>query len=141
MKTLHVAVHDKVAIYQQRDGFIVCGNSDYKIQFAFDSEWDAYAEKTARFVWGGKYIDVEFTGDVCSVPIGHNTRDIKVGVYAGDLRTTTSATIRCERSILCEESKPSPENDKNYANEAKEKMLKLSDYIKDFLAENIMYLR
>lgn len=120
MKTLHIAVHDKVAIYQQRDGFIVCGNSDYNIQFTFDSEWDINAEKTARFVWGGKYTDVTFTGDICPVPIVHNTRDIKVGVYAGDLSTTTSATIRCERSILCEESMPSPENDKNYANEAKE---------------------
>lgn len=84
---------------------IVCGNSGYTIDFTFDQEWEAYAAKTARFVYAhdgkAKYHDVVFTGTTVEVPILSNVREVMVGVYAGDLRTTTPARIRCERSILC----------------------------------------
>ena len=43
-----------------------------------------------------------------------------MGVYAGDLNTTTPATIGCKTSILCSSATPSTENDRKYANEAKE---------------------
>lgn len=120
MKILHVNIANKIATYQKRDGDIVCGNSDYQIQFTFDSEWDAYEEKTARFIWNGHFIDVDFTGDTCDVPIVQNTDKVKIGVYAGQLSTTTSASIGCKPSILCEGAGPSEENDHYYANEAKE---------------------
>ena len=118
-KILHISVVDKIATYQRRDGDIVCGNSDYQIHFTFDQEWESHTEKTARFVWGGHYYDVPFTGDTCDVPILHNTKSVKVGVYAGDLSTTTPATIHAKRSILCSGSTPSPEDDRDYASEAK----------------------
>ena len=101
MKTLHISVADKIATYQARDGEIVCGNSDYQIQFAFDSEWDSYTAKTAVFKWNFQYIEVPFTGDTCAVPIIRNATSITVGVYAGDLCTTTEATIGTKRSVLC----------------------------------------
>lgn len=119
-RTLNITVADKVATYRSRDGYIVCGNSDYVIQFAFDSDWDAHTEKTARFVLNGQFVDVDFTGTECSVPIITNVSQVEVGVYAGDLCTTTPAIIECKKSILCEEAEPSVENDKSYANEAKE---------------------
>lgn len=117
---LHVDVAKKIATYQKRDGCIVCRNRDYKIKFSFDSEWNEYTEKTARFIWGGHHTDVDFTGDVCDVPELYDTTEVEVGVYAGDLKTTTSALIGCHRSILCKGTTPSQENDRNYANEAKE---------------------
>ena len=117
---LHVCVSDKIAVYQKRDGDIVCGNSDYKIKFTFDSEWDEHTTKTARFVWNGDYTDVDFTGDTCDVPIIHGTDEVKVGVYAGDLSTTTPASIGCKRSILCESASKSAGNNREYVNEAKE---------------------
>lgn len=80
---------------------IVCGNSGYKISFDFDAEWDAYEVKTARFIWNGKRADVVFSGNVCSVPIITNAYMCAVGVYAGDLCTTTPAKIGCDKSILC----------------------------------------
>lgn len=125
MKTLHVSVVDKVAAYQQRDGDIVCGNSDYQIQFTFDSEWDAYPKKTARFIWNGRYYDVDFSGDICSVPVINNARYVTIGVYAKEvddsaprLETTTSADIPCRPSILCVDSTPHPETGQNYTTEA-----------------------
>lgn len=117
---LHIDVANKVATCRKRDGNIVCGNSDYQIKFSFDSEWNAYPKKTARFIRGGQFDDVEFTGDTCTVPIITNTDRVEVGVYAGNLKTTTSAVIGCTRSVLCQEATPSVENDKAYANEAKE---------------------
>lgn len=101
MKTLHIAVNNKIATYLKRDGHIVCGNNDYSIAFTFDTEWDSISQKTARFIWNGRYQDVEFTGTTCTVPIITNATEVTVGVYAGDLKTTTPAKIPCEKSIRC----------------------------------------
>lgn len=84
---------------------IVCGNSDYVIEFTFDDEWSSEPARTARFVYvkagAIKFQDVEFTGNAVSVPILAAIREVMVGVYAGDLRTTTPARVPCEFSILC----------------------------------------
>ena len=101
MKILHINVADKIATYRKRDGDIVGGNSDYVIHFTFDSEWDTEGTLTARFIWNGMYEDVEFTGTECEVPIIHDADKVEVGVYQGDLSTTTRAVIGCKRSILC----------------------------------------
>lgn len=82
---------------------IVCGNSDYTVVFAFDSEWDAYSAKTARFTYckNGvfRYEDVLFEGDSVSVPVLRDVDEIAIGVYAGDLHTTTPARVPCARCI------------------------------------------
>lgn len=106
MKTLHVSVANKIATYQKRDGEIVCGNSDYQIEFSFDSEWGAYTQKVARFKYATKHTDVPFTGNICPVPTMRNVTSLSVGVYAGELCTTTPATIGCIESILCGDSTP-----------------------------------
>ena len=117
---LNVDVVNKIATFQKRGGCIVCGNNDYQIRFTFDSEWSEFPTKTARFITNGQFTDVDFTGDYCAVPILYDTTEVEVGVYAGELKTTTSAFIGCYRSILCEVAKPSEGNDRTYANEAKE---------------------
>ena len=64
-------------------------------------DWDAFETKTARFICDhGSYIDVIFDGDVCPVPILSNTRWVRVGVFAGNLSTTTPAQIVATNSIL-----------------------------------------
>ena len=112
MKILHISVNDKKATYRTRDGSIVCGNSDYVIEFAFDSEWDEHTNKIARFIWNGAFKEVPFSGSTCSVPIINATNSVEVGVYAGNLKTTTGATIPCDRSILCgnSEQRSDPDN-------------------------------
>ena len=42
-----------------------------------------------------------FRGDTCAVPTITNTYRIKVGVFAGDLSTSTPAYISAKKSILC----------------------------------------
>lgn len=117
---LHIDVARKIATFQKRGGYIVCGNSDYTIKFTFDGEWNEYPTKTARFIWNGHFHDVDFTGEYCAVPVLYDTDEVEVGVYAGDLKTTTSAFIGCYRSILCESATPTEENDRSHANDAKE---------------------
>lgn len=119
---LHINVTDKIATYQKRDGDIVCGNSDYQIQFIFDSEWDAHGAKKARVIYNGQYIDLPIEDNVCTLPVIRNTDSIQVGVYTSDgiLHTTTPAYIKCHKSILCgtEKLESAPENDMNYVDEA-----------------------
>ena len=84
---------------------IVCGNSCYSVEFNFDEEWASATAKTARFAYiqNGqvKYQDVVFAGTTAEVPVLSNTGEVLVGVFAGDLQTTTPARIPCERSIRC----------------------------------------
>lgn len=84
---------------------IICGNRGYTIAFEFDEQWDNAGMKTARFVWveAGKvkHQDVAFMSEPVRVPILSNVREVRVGVFANNLQTTTPAVIPCELSILC----------------------------------------
>lgn len=83
---------------------IVCGNSDYEIEFIFDAEWEKHDVKTALFVVDGKAVPQVFSGTVCPVPVIRNTLIASVGVFAGtvddgSLRTSTPALVECEFSV------------------------------------------
>ena len=84
---------------------IVCGNSDYTVRFTFDSEWLDKVAKTARFVWvkngETQFEEVTFTGSTARVPMLSGITAVQIGVYAGDLQTTTPARVPCMQSILC----------------------------------------
>ena len=92
------------------DSVIVCGNSDYSIRFTFDAEWTPGGIKTVRFVYlkngAVAYTDVVMESDTVEVPILSNTKEVRVGVFEGDLRTTTPAVIPCELSIRCGTGEP-----------------------------------
>lgn len=110
---INVSVKNHVA--KQTDKTVyVCGNDDFVINFDFDSEWDQYDVKTARFTYGGNYVDVVFTGNTCAVPIITNVWRFKVGVFAGDLSTTTPVLISASKSILCETGTPAAPTDDVY---------------------------
>lgn len=97
---------------------IVCNNTGYSIKFIFDGEWGANTVKTARFVWvaGGQLqqTDVIFTGDTVAVPLLSGTKEVKVGVFEGELQTTTPARIYCEQSIRCYGGEPAEETPGQY---------------------------
>ncbi len=99
MPNINITVREKIA-HTIGNPHIVCGNSDYVVHFDFDAEWDAYETKTARFIWGGKYTDVLFEGTECPVPVIMDAYGVLVGVYAGELHTTTVAAIDTDKSIL-----------------------------------------
>lgn len=101
MKPIEITVREKVARLVDPDAFIVCGNSKYTVSFEFDAEWDEYDTKTACFKWNGQKEEVVFNGNQCKVPIISNTFSVEIGVYAGDLQTTTGALVNAKKSILC----------------------------------------
>lgn len=105
MRKIKISVSDRIAWRTNRTEYI-CGNGDYVIEFAFDGEWRDAEHKTARFINGGKYADVLFAGNICPVPVTFKAKSLMVGVYAGNLKTTTSAEVRCKESILCEAGTP-----------------------------------
>lgn len=102
MPTLAITVESKIA-KTTGTPIIVCGNSDYTVIFDFDEEWNAYTEKTAEFRYyrdGERHHDeVLFSGDTVNVPILRDVDEVDIGVYAGNIRTTTGARIACRRCI------------------------------------------
>lgn len=89
MHIIDITVRDKIATHVG-DAYYVCGNSDFVVRFDFDEEWAALDVKTARFIReDGAYHDQVFSGNECPVPIISNTNNVRVGVFAGNLCTTT----------------------------------------------------
>ena len=113
MPDINISVKNKIAVQTDKAEYI-CGNSDFVVKFDFDSEWDVFEAKTARFKYNGAYKDVVFSGDQCAIPIISNANDISVGVYAGNLHTTTPALVLCEKSILCGSGFPADPPDDVY---------------------------
>ncbi len=98
MPVLPITVRNKIATYTA-DVPYVCGNSDYTAVFTFDEEWNEHTQKTARFVYGSSYTDVLFEGDECPFPVIEEATMIVVGVFAGNLRTSTGASVKACYSI------------------------------------------
>lgn len=110
MRYLPVTIRDKIAEYMSSEKMI-CYNSDYILQFTFDAEWDSYKQKTAQIRYfstkkGWVKHDIIFTGLECNVPVIPNASVVYVGVYAGDIRTTTEAEISCRPSVLSYDGAP-----------------------------------
>ena len=138
-KIIEVTVRDRVATHVG-DDFYVCGNTGYEIHFDFDEEWDALDVKTARFIGEGNvvYPDRIFSGNICSFPDNppiSNTSNIRVGVFAGNLQTTTPARIPAAKSILCGTSTPAAPDDDAY-HEAMEEMAKVATEARTKAAES-----
>ena len=137
-RVINITIRDKLAVVADRTVY-VCGNSDYTVHFDFDAEWDAYKTKTARFVYGSKYKDVVFDGNECPVPIIANAYGLNVGVFAGDLHTSTPAYVETERSILCGFGSPADPDPDVYA-QIMEKLNMIGDDIgaavEEYLEEN-----
>lgn len=113
-RVIPVKIRDRIA--QAEEGFqYICGNSDFMIAFNFDDEWDEYDVKTARFTYEGQYQDVPFSGNACAVPVISNTHSFRVGVFSGNLRTTTAAYVPAKKSILCNHGTPAPPRADVYA--------------------------
>lgn len=131
---INVHVIDKIA-HVVGDPLYVCGNSDYTVKFDFDSEWAGHETKTARFVKNNKeYIDVVFTGDQCAMPILENTPSVRIGVYAGNLCTTTAAVVNAQRSILCGSGAPADPHPDVYA----QVMQKMDDIYAAMPSEDVL---
>ena len=134
-RVIPIRIRDKIAT-TPKNAVYVCGNSDYTIKFDFDDEWEGFNEKTARFVYNGQFVDMIFSGDVCPVPIISNTYAFEVGVYAGNLSTTTTAYVPATKSVLCGSDVPAePVSVYVPSSELEKKADK--EYVKDYVDERV----
>lgn len=97
---LTVTVRNKVPEISYGD-YLVSDNKQLKIVFDLDGEWSAYEYKTARFDLDGWQFEIAFTGDTVTLPLlPAYTGELKAGLYAGDLATTTAVSIPVRDSVL-----------------------------------------
>ena len=117
MPTIEIDIANKIA-KPRGSQQIILGNNDYSIKFYFDSQWSAYTYKTIELsmlsVKTGmlQKKEILFSGDTVDLPEILNTRQISVNVYAGDIRTSSSAIISCTGDIdPTNNPHPNPEPD------------------------------
>lgn len=80
---------------------VVSINSGYVANFIFDEEWDGLI-KTVRFINDGEFVDVVLPEtNTCKIPLEIlRSGTLEVGVFAGDLTTTTTAKVNVLASVL-----------------------------------------
>lgn len=112
MPNINLMVNDKRA---DGTGVIVCGNSDYTVTWALDAEWAAYDTKTMRVCLAdGTYIDTVFSGLVCPVPALSVPGWVSIGLFAGDIHTSTPATLISVEAITTAAGSPAAPTDDVY---------------------------
>ena len=95
---LNILVRNKIA---KGDGKkIVLNNSNYHVVFDFDSEWDEFMEKTLKVNFLNHKYEVLFSGNEVDLPPIVDAYECEIGVYAGNIRSTTPAKFKCEKSII-----------------------------------------
>lgn len=113
-KQLQIDVNDKIATLVDKSQYIVCGNNDYEIVFNFDEDWNDYNVKTALFVFAHETVPVVFEGNTCDGVAIYDSFCCYIGVIAGDIRTTTAATVPCIMSISDLGNTPAPPTEDVY---------------------------
>lgn len=113
-KVIEITIRNKVARIASSP-IIVGKNKDYIVRFNFDEDWDKYDTKTARFSQDDEYQDIIFTGNECSMPALDGGKVVEIGVYAGDISTTTPAYLKVQKSIIDDDGVPAEPQPDVYA--------------------------
>ena len=113
-KVIEITIRNKVARIASSP-IIVGKNKDYIVRFDFDEDWDKYDTKTARFSQDGECQDIIFAGNECSMPALDGGKVVEVGVYAGDISTTTPAYLKVQKSIIDDDGVPADPQPDVYA--------------------------
>ena len=104
MPELNITVMNKRA---SGTGTIVCGNSDYKVIWNLDGEWDSFDTKTMRVQMpNGTHQDVVFTGNSAALPVQHAAGWISIGLFAGDIHTSRGTSFWVEDAITTMDGAP-----------------------------------
>lgn len=116
-KRLDIGVRGKIAQFKGANFELVGGNSDYKVYFDFDDDWTDYRAKTAVFVFGDKTVEKPFDGNVCDGVAIKQSEHCLIGVYAGDIVTTTPAFVSGIKISITDVSTAHEQPEKDVYNE------------------------
>lgn len=106
---LFIEVRGKIATLTNQNFQLVGGNNDYEVVFDFDGEWDNHPVKTALFVFADKTVEKVFDGSVCKGVAVENATLCLVGVFSGDIATTTPACISGIKQSIRDVARDLPE--------------------------------
>ena len=101
-------LENKNKIYLKNDfEKIICGNTNYFLQFSFDENWSAVEKKTAIFEVLGKKIIKEFTGNICNIPCMPNASHFLLALTCSPNENESYATnilrFELEKNAINEE--------------------------------------
>lgn len=112
MATINIDIKNNITSYSIANGdFVVCGNSDHKAVFTFDSGWTDADKNNARAVFWydgkeeNKKIQLNSGSYECVVPFIENSNELKIGVRLEhtNIMATTMAVIPLYPSIRSKE--------------------------------------
>lgn len=92
MKEIHISVREGIAAQTDHTAYIT-GDGETWVVFDLGEEWEEKPLRTARFQTECSYVDAVFRGNKCRVPVFTYARKLEVGLFAGNVRTTTPARI------------------------------------------------
>ncbi len=91
-QTIAITIAGKIATAAETE--IVSYNSDYRLSFSFDGEWNEYQTRVAVVRWAGGGAETFFEGNECAMPVVDAPENdcVYVGVYAlsGERRIASS---------------------------------------------------
>lgn len=116
METIEIMVRNKVPRFKKDSAkSVITWNTGYIINFDFDEEWGH--TKTLRVVNDkGDIIipDIVFEGNSVELPKITDTNHIGIGVFSGNLSSTTKLILTCRKSILEDDGAPLPPTEDVY---------------------------
>lgn len=116
METIEIMVRNKIPRFKKDSAkSIITWNTGYIINFDFDEEWEHV--KTLRVVNDkGDIIipDIVFEGNSVELPKITDTNHIGIGVFSGNLSSTTKLILACRKSILEDDGAPLPPTEDVY---------------------------
>lgn len=89
MKEITVKIKNKIAICPKR--YLISANSDYKVKFEFDDEWNEEDIKTARILFSDKVCDIPFIKKPITLPKIPYCTEISIGVFTDQMASTFAA--------------------------------------------------
>ena len=103
MTTIPVQISGKVAVCDKH--YVISANSDYCLEFTFDSAWDDVTVKTARLIFDDQRVDLVFTGNTVALPRIPVCARLFVGVFS-DTLASTATEIGCIASVADSDAVP-----------------------------------
>ena len=106
MTTIPIQISGKIAACDKH--FVISANSDYCLEFTFDSTWDDISVKTARLIFDDQRLDLVFTGNTVALPRIPVCARLFVGVFC-DTLASTATEIGCISSVADSDAEPASE--------------------------------
>ncbi len=88
MINLKIYEENNNLLFKESYSPVVCGNSNYQVEFEFGADWQAVEDKTAIIIVGGKKTAKDFSGNTLTLPAIPNCNSFLLIVFSAEGETT-----------------------------------------------------